>query len=470
MVGPKKKILIIEPVVALASLYSRLLEQAGYSTYACNTAGKGQDVINGHDIDLLLVDLSLSAKMMVWMRKVQRDIPALILATQEQETEVEQAVRKGAIDYLVKPVGKVRLVTTVSNAVDRIGLKKLVSDFQQESDLEQYKGLKGSSMPMQSLYRSIRHVAPAQLGVFITGEPGTGKKLTARAIHDASNRAGRPFVTVNCATTSDPQQMENILFGTPMDMTRNEMPQPGALLQAHTGTLFLNNIVALDSGTQAKLLKYMKTGEVEGRPQSRFNGSDVRIICASGDNIRTIVQSGEFCGELFFQLNALPVSLPPLRMRGEDIVDLFKSFASDIAAEARTRECSLDSSARKKMMAYMWPGNVSELKAYAGLLQHHFAGQHLDDSMLPAFGGVDQESSAALPLLQIDMAIRMEEEQNVSPNSSSLEDLERWIIESRIRASGGSIPKAAESLGISPSTIYRKRDSWGRDSKSMIRA
>jgi DNA-binding NtrC family response regulator len=319
-------------------------------------------------------------------------------------------------------------------------------------------GMLGESLPMQRLFTRIEAISGSRAPVFITGETGTGKELCASAIHAGSERARGPFIAINCGAI--PRELiESELFGHLKGSFTGALgDRKGAAALAHGGTLFLDEICEMDTAQQVRLLRFLQTGTIQPVGSSMSQPVDVRIICATNRDPRAEVAAGRFREDLYFRLHVLPIHMPPLRERGDDILLLARSFLAQFCAEEGKSAKSLSAAAEAELMNHAWPGNIRELQnviRQAIVLGH---GEELEAATLSLPSRMDERSRQAT----IDGLRGLHQAMSLPPAffSRELWRIERDIIEGAVAACGGSVPKAARILGVSPSTLYRKRDSW----------
>ena len=330
-------------------------------------------------------------------------------------------------------------------------------------------GMIGESPAMREVFKRIKAVANSRAPVFITGETGTGKELCAAAIHAFGGRANGPFIALNCGAI--PRDLvESEIFGhLKGSFTGAIADRPGAAALADGGTLFLDEICEMDTGQQIKLLRFLQTGKIQPVGSALARNVDVRIICATNRNPHDEVRSGRFREDLYFRLHVLAITMPPLRERGNDTLTLASHFLATFAAEERKSFRRLGGNAQMLLLAHGWPGNVRELQNVIRQAVVLHDGEELDAQMLslaspasplPA-GVVDHD------LISVSGLRRIHAVMNLPPSffTRELWRIERDVIEETVSACGGSLPKAARVLGVSPSTLYRKRDSWDAPNK-----
>lgn len=317
----------------------------------------------------------------------------------------------------------------------------------------------GASAQMRDIHDQIARMAPSQAPVFITGESGTGKELCANAVHTLSERRSNRFVTLNCAAI--PRDLiESEIFGYVRGaFTGAADNRAGAAEQADGGTLFLDEIGEMDLLLQSKLLRFLQTGTFQRLGDTSSRKVDARIICATNRNPVAEISAGRFREDLYYRLHVLPIHLPPLRERRDDILPLAEAFLDRYSAEERRGFKGFDADAEARIVAYAWPGNVRQLENTIRQIVVMNDGVAVTFDMLPM---VIRDQSAR-PNAIIDLSRERSRAAAPSRPFGTIEPLwaqERRIIEDALDAFDGNIAMAAAALEISPSTIYRKRQSW----------
>ena len=327
----------------------------------------------------------------------------------------------------------------------------------------------GSSVPMQSVYRVIESAAASRATVFITGESGTGKELCAHAVHSESPRAKGPFVAINCAAIPR-ELMESEIFGHMKGAFTNAgADRAGAAMRADGGTLFLDEICEMDLDLQAKILRLTQSGKFERVGASRTESVDIRIVCATNRDPWAEVQAGRFREDLFYRLHVLPLELPALRDRGDDILQLARFFLSTISGQEGAACESFAPDAIARLLSHSWPGNVRELEnALHNAVVLNAAEKQLTAAMLPRRLGGSGDGAAigvspapARPKTEDDAPtgrLSFDSEADVVPMWA----VERDAIEHALRLCDGNVPLAAARLQIGVSTIYRKKSEWAK--------
>lgn len=461
------KILLVEDVLSMSMLFTKHLEAAGINTHAVEDLKSARTAQASEDFDLLLLDLNLpdgdGLAYLEELRGTPMETPAIVITADASLNNAVRAMKLGALDYLVKPFSESRLVTTVNNTLERVQLRQQVEVLRHETQDGAFYDFIGSSVAMQKVYRTIENVAPSKATVFITGASGTGKELCAEAIHKAGPRAGKPFVPLNCAAI--PQDLlESELFGhLKGSFTGAISDRLGAAREAEGGTLFLDEMCELDLGLQKKLLRFLQTSTVQPVGSAKPHKVDVRVVCATNRDPLEEVRAGRFREDLYFRLNVVPIALPALCERGRDIIDIARSFLGQFANEEGKALNDFSPEAQALMMAHNWPGNVRELQNTIRNIAVLQDGDVVTPDMFPALEG---QTDTPLPVRETQSGTPAAVVPTAAPSSvpgelmGTLAEIERKAIEDRIAIFDGSIPKAAQSLDVSPSTIYRKKENW----------
>ena len=449
------RVLVVEDEPQLAALYAAYLDREGVTAELVASGTDALAKASTQAFDVVLLDIKLpDMNGLEVLRNLARRAsgPTVIVITALGSINLAvEAMRAGAYDFLVKPFTAERFLVTLRNALERQRLAALVETYRKERD--GYCGFIGSSPAMQAVYRIIDSAASSKATVFITGESGTGKELCAEAVHRMSPRRDQPFIAINCAAIPK-DLMESEIFGHVRGAFTGAIAEHGgAATRADGGTLFLDEICDMDPNLQTKLLRFVQTGSFTPVGGSTVNRVDVRFICATNRNPLAEVEAGRFREDLYYRLHVIPIEMPPLRERGEDVRKLAGAFLDSIAAEEGRSFEGLAEETAALLTAYDWPGNIRQLENVMRSIVVLNEGGVVTEAMLP-------------PLLRRHGAMPgMEAAKADQPASAGDEVLPLWMIEKRaiehaIALCEGNIPKAAELLRISPSTIYRKRQAW----------
>ncbi|VVT04386.1 sigma-54 dependent transcriptional regulator [Erythrobacter sp. EC-HK427] len=463
------RILIIEDSPSIAQTYAAILEGAGHSVTLAETGADGDAAMADavKPFDILLLDLQLpDYDGLEWLeaRPAIASQSAVIVITGDGSiNRAINAMRLGAYDFLVKPVAPPRLLTTVRNAYERQDLAQKAETAQKLAGRESFQGFIGKSAPMQAVYREIENVAASKATVFITGESGTGKEVAAEAIHKAGGRAGKRFVAINCGAIPE-NLLESELFGHMKgSFTGAIADRKGAAREADGGTLFLDEICEMDLALQVKLLRFLQSGMVQPVGSSRPEAVDVRVICATNRDPAREVAEGRFREDLFYRLNVIPLDLPPLRQRPGDVGLIAQAFLERFANEEGKSFDPLSPELLQELDARRWPGNVRELQNTMRRVVVMTPGPLLSASDFPTERVVIAGEAVGNAFASAASPIPSPAAQQAADGFGvpmTLAEIERRTVEAAIARAGGSVPKAARELDVSPSTIYRMQARW----------
>lgn len=449
-----RRILLIEDNERLATLYATQLGAHDAEVRRVRTGEEGLRSVAEWDPAAILLDIQLPDidGFEVLRRLDGCPVPVVVITSHGSVNYAVEAMRLGAHDFLVKPFDAQRLLVTVSNAVEHHDLTEIVETVSHPPS-EGYCDFVGGAPAMQAVYRVIAAAAGSKASVFVTGESGTGKELCARAIHAESPRRGGRFVALNCGAIPR-ELMESEIFGHRKgSFTGATADRLGAADQADGGTLFLDEIGEMDMDLQTKLLRFVQTGRFIRVGESAERAVDVRFVCATNREPEEAIRRGLLREDLYYRLNVIPIRLPPLRERREDVVPIARTVLSRIAREEGKRFADFDAEARERLRAHRWPGNVRELENAIRNAVVLNDGETITGAMIAAaVGGRDIARTGAEP---------PEGGTAINPMPiRPLAEIERDAIESAIARCDGNIPQAAAALGVAPSTIYRKRQAW----------
>jgi len=398
------------------------------------------------NIDVVLSDLNMGDVSGIQLLKLWKqrkpDTQFILFTGQSAIKTAVEAIHAGAYDYITKPVNPDELILLIHRAMDAVQKDKEIDSLRRR--LDQKFGLDqivGASKQMKDVFAKIQRAAQVDSTVLILGETGTGKELVAQALHHNSPRKKGAFVAVNCAAVPA-TLVESELFGHVRGaFTGATDRRVGRFEQADGGTLFIDEIGDFELGLQAKLLRVLETltlTPVGGYEDKKVN---VRVLAATSRDIEQMVQEGKFREDLFYRLNVVPIQLPSLRERTDDIPLLTEHFLREISEQKRTPPRKIDASVMRRFMSYRWPGNVRELR------------HTLEQMMVLADG--DMLTEKDLPDRIADGSIGNLPNKDL-PTGMTMEELEKLAITKALEQSGGKRTRAAESLGISVRTLQRK--------------
>src|SRR5437588_77927 len=451
---PQPTILIVDDEKHTRDGLRRLLED-DYDTYVAEDIRGAMDVLEREQIDVLITDLRLGGDdgMALIERALKLPHPPICImmtAYGSVDTAVE-AMKRGAYDFVTKPLNLDKVEMLIARAIASRKMEQENRTLRQQVD-ERYgpENIIGESPSLHEVLDTIRQVAPSSANVLIEGESGTGKELAAHAIHNLSRRNKAKFVTVHCAALSA-QLLESELFGHERGaFTGAHERRIGRFEQANGGTIFLDEVGEIDPSTQVKLLRVMS----EARAFERVGGNqtlraDVRLIAATNKHLEQLVREGKFRDDLFFRLNVVRITMPPLRERKEDIPILVRGFLRHFCKQNDKPLLELAPNAMDALLTYDWPGNIRELRT---AIEH----------------GVVMATGKQIALRDLPMAVRQAAiaklPGGVSPTEAfgektsplDLHETERRLIAQALAATNGNITAAAKKLGISRRTLHRK--------------
>ncbi len=467
MADPKPEVLLVEDTPSLSLVYRGFLSSEGTGVDLAETGQAALAALAERRYRVILLDLVLpDMDGFDILRKVRDeglDATVVVITAHGSLNIAVQAMQLGATDFLVKPFARERLCTTVRNALERTALRESVETLRQEYGRHHFQGFVGSSLPMQAVYRAIESVARSRASVFISGESGTGKEVCAEAIHKAGPRAGKPFVPLNCGAIPK-DLVESELFGHVKGAFSGATSnRDGAAQMADGGTLFLDEICEMELALQVKLLRFLQTGRIQKVGSSEQVPVDVRVLAATNRDPLAEVEAGRFREDLYYRLHVIPIALPPLRDRDGDVLEVAQALLLQIAAEEGKAFRSFDEDAQEALLRHRWPGNVRELQNAVRNAVVLNDGDRVTAQMLPDLSrtGLSVGDDPALPIAPVPSAPAASDLATATVRlNRPLAEIEREVIETTIRLTGGSIPKAARVLDVSPSTIYRKKETW----------
>ncbi|KQP44140.1 Fis family transcriptional regulator [Brevundimonas sp. Leaf280] len=467
-----KTILVVDDDPTQRRLIQAVLERDGNAVVHAASGGEAIDrMTRGGGADLILLDMVMpemsGLECLAELRSAGINEPVIVLTANGGIDMVVKAMQAGAQDFFVKPVGPERLLVGVRNAMQ---MKRLTAEVGRLTKRVQgrtsFDDIVGDSPPMRMVKALGARAAKSSIPVLITGESGVGKEVIARALHGASDRAGKPFVAVNCGALPA-NLIESILFGHEKGAFTGAVDKTlGKFREADGGTLFLDEIGELPLDMQVKLLRALQEGEIDPVGGKRPVKIDVRIVSATNRDPAQQVKDGAFREDLFYRLNVFPIEAPSLRDRREDIAPLVDHFIARFNAEEGKRIAGCAPETLALLQGFDWPGNVRQLEnavfraivlADAPFLQPHD---------FPAISGVAAPMPDAQPLqaataagtqtdaaAQVDQPIRILDERG---HLRTLEDIERDLIQHAIEVYAGHMSEIARRLGIGRSTLYRK--------------
>ena len=440
-------ILVVDDDAAHRTMLRALLGGWGYAVTEADDGGRAVDQVHRRAFDLILMDIRMlkvsGIEALTRIKTINPAIPVILMtAFSSVETAVE-AIRRGAYDYLTKPLDFDKLRLTIERAMEHLRLeaenRRLKADLGQRLDRPH---IIGNSPAMQALLETVAQVAPTEATVLISGESGTGKELVATAIHDNSHRRRGPLVKINCAAITE-TLLESELFGHEKGaFTGADRRKEGRIVQAHGGSLFLDEVGEMPLTMQVKLLRVLQEREVTRVGGEQIIAVDVRLIAATNRRLEEMVSAGTFREDLYYRLNVVGLEIPPLRRRPEDIPLLANHFLGHFAEKNRKAIRGFTPQAVDWLVKHAWPGNVRELMNAIERAVVLGRGEFLDrsDFSIAAPPGTTPAPPEPSPGL----------------TGGSLEDLERQAVLATLEQAGGNKSEAARRLGITRKTLHQK--------------
>jgi len=445
----KARILVVDDEASARAGLEKLLKGSGYVVDVAKDGAEALHIASDHPPDVVVTDLKMPVmdgmELLKKLREQDRDLPVIVATAFGDVSSAVDAMRAGAEDYLTKPIDVDALVLAIERARERRELRVEAENLRRqlrEKSGEGLHGLIGSSAVMQRVYRVAKQVASSRATVLITGESGTGKGELAKAIHYLSPRNKLPFVSLHCAALPE-TLLESELFGHEKgSFTGADKRRIGRFEQANTGTLFLDEIGEISPLMQIKLLRVLQDRTFERVGGNEPISVDVRVIAATNRDLLADVRAGRFREDLYYRLNVVHIDMPPLRLRGGDVLVLAQSFLKRFADENHKRIDGFTDAAKNKILTHKWPGNVRELENAIERAVVLCDRSQIDDADLPFEAAPAVSGPVRIP-------------------GSTMAEIERFAILSTLEATGGSTSKAAEILDISVRTIQYRLAEYG---------
>ncbi len=467
MSGPT--ILVADDDSSVRLVISQTLAQEGYHVRSTNTASTLWKWIEAGEGDLLITDVYMPDEsifdIMPQIRQERPELPIIVISGQSTVLTATMASDHGVYDYMPKPFDIDALANSVKRALQKRSIKG-IEPASRKAEKDEALPLIGRSVPMQNVYRVIARVMNTDLTVLIEGESGTGKDLCASAVHDLGKRKNGPFVAVSLAALQK-EQVEADLFGVATD---SEATSVGRVGEANGGTLYLDEVGDMPLEAQTRLLRFLQDGQYSSQGGGPVKQSDARIIASTKHDLRTLVEQGLFREDLYYRLNVVSLSLPPLRERKEDILELAGAFLVRAKREGLP-EKQLDKSAYDLLSAYDWPGNVRELenliRRLAALSPEPVISAREIEREMQSGSKPEKETNAFESEVEAllsrhfmaRMSIANEADGTIYPNV--IEQVERPLLKLALAATNGNKVKAASLLGLNRNTLRSKINSLG---------
>jgi two-component system response regulator HydG len=454
----KARILVVDDEASARSGLEKLLRAEGYTVESAEDGVAALERAAEAPPDVVVTDLKMprmdGMELLKKLREQDRSLPVLVCTSFQDLNSAVTAMRAGAEDYLTKPIDFDALTVAIERALERRDVRVEAENLRRqirERDAEGLQGLIGASPAMQKVYRVARQVANSRATVLITGESGTGKGELAKAIHQLSPRAGKPFVSLHCAALAE-SLLESELFGHEKgSFTGADKRRVGRFELANGGTLFLDEIGEIPMATQIKLLRVLQERTFERVGGNEPIAVDVRLVAATNRDLAADVREGRFREDLYYRLNVVQIEMPPLRLRGGDVLVLANHFLRKFALENHKRVEGFTEKARTKIVSYRWPGNVRALENAIERAVVLCEGTMIDEGDLPFEAAPEAMGSLRIP-------------------GSTMAEIERHAILKTLESTEGSTTRAAEILDISVRTIQYRLHEYGINAKDWRHA
>jgi DNA-binding NtrC family response regulator len=435
----KSTILVVDDARDTLELIERNLTSQGYAVITATGVVQATHILESNPVDLVITDLKMpkinGLELVKYIRQNYKDTEVMMITGYATIEGAVEAVKTGADEYLTKPFTEEELFSAVESTLEKLHMRQAGNSKQGENPLQRY-GILGESQNMLKISDAVAKVATSNANVLITGESGTGKELIARAIHYSSSRASAPFIPVNCGGIPE-SLLESELFGYVKGaFTGATETRAGFFQTADGGTIFLDEISETSLAMQVKLLRVLEDKEVCMVGDSRFLKLDVRILAATNKDLRTLVKRNIFREDLFFRVNVINISIPPLRDRGDDILLMVNHFAKKFSEESDKIMPRFSDNALKALSNYNWPGNVRELE---NVIQRIVLMTDDDIIDLPDIPDLLRFTTLGKTTF-----------------TGTLAEVEKAYIQKVLSQSGNNKTKAAEILGIDRKTLREK--------------
>ena len=458
----KPRILIIDDEAAIRDSLKMTLEYDGYDVMQAATGEEGVKLVEREAPDLVFLDIKMPGmdglEVLQKLRHLVEVTPIVVISGHADITTAVEATRLGAFDFIEKPLERERVLVTVRNAVDTRRLKTENKSFRR--DAEKKYQIVGDAPILAAVRSAIQKAAPTNATVLIWGESGVGKELVARAIHRESLRRDGPFVQVNCAAIPD-ELIESELFGHEKgSFTGATDRQIGKFEQADKGTIFLDEVGDMSLKTQAKVLRVLQEQELERLGSNKVIKVDVRVIAATNKNLEEEIDRHTFREDLFYRLNVVPIHVPSLRDRRDDVPALVRHFADLFARDNNFRRKTFTAPAMEKLKRQHWRGNIRELRNFVERLVIMTNVDSIDAVDIPEGGVLRGELPMPLPAGEISASAAEQSWMQAATLQEFKSGSERAYLVSKLRENGWNISKTAEVIDTPRSNLYKKLEQY----------
>ncbi|KPJ63148.1 MAG: Fis family transcriptional regulator [Planctomycetes bacterium DG_23] len=448
-------LIVDDEISALEAL--KMIFKEDHQVLTAQTGQQALNILDNEFIDLVVLDITMpdinGMEVLRIIKEKTADVAVVMVTATKNLKTVVEAVKLGASDYVVKPFDVEEIRIIVEKTLKETRISRELSYLRQEIDRGyKFDELVGTSQIMRNVFENVLRVAPSKSTILVTGESGTGKELVARSIHRHSTRAKNPFIAVHCPNLPE-ALLESDLFGHHKGSFTNatEM-KPGKFELAHTGTLFLDEISEMSPGVQAKILRVLEEQEFERVGGTRPIKVDVRVIAATNKDLKTAISQGVFREDLYYRINVVPVNLPPLRERREDIALLVEYFFQKFKEELNSKAKGISADALDLLTVYEWPGNVRELK---NVIERALALHGEEEFILPSHlpGEINDGYKQEIPRSPFSLGSTSFQE--------AVANFEKRLIKAALAKTHGSQVKAAKILGTTRRILKYRMDKLG---------
>ena len=456
---PKSRILVIDDEAGIRDSLRMTLEYAGYEFVGAATGQEGLALAERDAPDVVLLDIKMPGMdgmdVLTRLRAMSELIPVVMISGHGTTSTAVEAIKRGAVDFLDKPFESTdRLLVTIANALEHGRLRDENRSLKRAVEVRHQ--MIGESAALKQVMAAVARAAPTNATVLIQGESGVGKELVARTIHRNSLRSRERFVQVNCAAIPE-ELIESELFGHEKgSFTGATEKQVGKFEQADRGTIFLDEVGDMSAKTQAKVLRVLQEGEVERLGSARTIKVDVRVIAATNKNLEEEIEKGTFREDLYFRLAVIPITVPPLRDRPEDLPLLVRHYLEYFSRENNTRPKRITQAALEALQRHRWKGNIRELRNTVERLIIMTSADAIDVADLPGMvRGADASGAAPSPRPPGDG-----EPAKAGTLREFKDTSERAYLVEKLRENGWNISKTAEAIDTPRSNLYKKLEQY----------
>ena len=448
----RQEILIVDDEDDIRSLIKGILEDEGYQTREAANASQALTAIEDKEPDLIVLDIWLQdsdkdgLEILKTVKEKNSILPVLMISGHGTIETAVSAIKQGAYDFIEKPFKSDRLLLMISRALETAQLKKENLALKARSDHVD-EDLVGESAEINQIHQQIERIAPTNSRVLIMGEPGTGKEVVARTLHKISERKNESFMALNCAALH-PERLEEELFG----VERDGKIQKGVLELSHGGTLLLDEVADMPLETQGKILRVLQDNQVHPVGSQANIDVDVRIIASTNQDLEQAIEEGSFREDLYYRLNVVALTIPPLRERQDDIIPLANYFLENFSQQTGQEKRVFDSESQMVLKSYHWPGNVRQLKNMMEWVT----------IMAPSIQDQKEIQKDNLPPELLGASNTPEENENTAidyisrPLREAREAFEREYLSMQVKRFKGNVSQTAEFIGMERSALHRK--------------